>query len=373
MDNKKNLLVLDELRNRINNLKNLNNDVLFFEETANLVGWLENLPSLSKPLGFLELQKRKKDEKVVEILRGIYSEGKLVWGKIQKIPINLENIPEPPSQALALMKQYYDMGNVYNTIWVYHQVRILVEYLAYQPHSDIIANYFSLDEETKTPLIKGKIYNLFLEYSKMEDALKKETTTTDWGSWDNLKFVNYLCSREDSIIQIKDWSKVNPRDEYLVHLYRISNYLFDWFVLDTKVSIYNNPQFLDFAIWNDEFKFKNNIFKVGIYGEVEFHPEKSPMKINNEIRRNPTELFVEALVQAKNLGIDKVSLAKKSSIAVRDIGAYLNNINRTFNNALKSGKVKAIIEAIYIGEKGNPVYKLIVVPYEKNISSQLQP
>lgn len=358
-------IIVEELRNRINDLSIVNGE-LYFLEISRLVSWMNNIPSFRKPLLFLDYQKRSKYKQLFTILRDLSIEGKHIWIKIkEKVPFPLENTPEYPKQALAKLKQYYDMDIEYNTINIYHQLRILIEYLATTSHSKIISDYYCLHTDTKIPLIRGRIYDLFIDYGKIEGKIKLEASNTAWGSWENLKQVSYLSQEYDSIYQLKEWSKVFSKEEYFVHLHKVLNHLFDWIFLNQKEEINVDDPLLDYAVWNEDFTYDNNIFKVGIYGEVTFNPDRSPW-IGGKNERSKTDCFVEALVGAKDIGIDQKSLIDKARIDKRDLKSFVNSKNDVFENARKRGKVQADIRISKIGKNKNSKYRILVIPIEED-------
>lgn len=369
MSKNSDLLIFNEFRNRINDLQKINNSGPLFREVSRIVEWLDALSLFKQPLLFLDLQKRQKDRESLVILKKIYDEGKEIWQKIKTVPFDLEKIPENIGHSLAMLRQYYELGNPHYSISVYHNLRILVEYIASTPESKKIDEHFDKNNELNFPLLKGQIHDHYLTYAREEDAVKKEIATSIWGAWDNLRFVNYLVIRNNDLPKIGDWDKMFTKEDYFVYLHKVLNHIFDWIFLNKKTKIGKDDPLLDFAVWDDSFKFEDNVAKFGIYGEVKFYPEKSPSKLNNDNKPTSTQLILENVFKSKDIGIDKKALSTNTGVPTRDMQAFLKSINGVFENAHKKGKLQA---NAYISSVGDKI-RLLVVPIEKENESELSP
>ncbi len=360
------ILLVDELGKRVDNLKTIDKPGPFFREVARLAGWMGEIPLFERPLFVLDLQNKKRDKESLQILKEMHSKGKKVWSAIKKISISLEKAPSEVQQSLASLHQYYEMPHPQYGIELYHSLRIVVEYLASNTKLREIENFVDRNNSVRYPQFRGEMYDLFTAYNDKQDLIKKEITTSLWGAWDNLKYINYLASMDNDYPQLEDWAKVFSKDEYFMYLYKISDYLFDWLVLGKKGDKLSSDPLLEFAVWDKKFNFEidpnteidNANF--GQYGVVRFYPGKSPTKVEGDRKLNANQLFLKKLFEVGESGVSRKELAEYMGIRKNDIKAYVNGADRVFRNNYEKQKVKA---NIYVSVDDETI-KLIVIPVE---------
>jgi len=359
------ILLVSELRKRIDNLKTIDKPGPFFREVARLAGWISSVTLFEEPLIALDLQSKNRDDKALEILKEIHGEGKKIWLAIKKIPIPLDKdkTPEMVQHSLADLMQYYNLTHPQYGIGIYHSLRYVVEHLASGENAKKVERFVDRNNDVKYPNLRGKIYDLFIDYNKGQDLTKKELATSLWGAWDNLKYVNYLASMDNDYPQLEDWAKVFTKDEYFVHLYKVSDYLIDWLVLDKGIIQIDADKLAEPIAWEKNFRLEGNYAKFGQYGEVRFYPERSPRFQNKQDKEgiNPVMDILNKLFGTLGKGLDEKLLLKNASFEKRDISSLVSNINSVFLNALESGKIKARVRIV---KKGN-LYQLIVMLLNK--------
>lgn len=358
MSKKDEELLTSELKNRISNLKSIENPGPFFREVARLSQWLMEVPLFGQALLALDLQSRKRDKESFEIIREIHKNGKKIWLTIKSIPFDLQKTPEVIRQSLAMLRQYYEMTHPQYGIGIYHSFRYVVEFLAQGKYSKKVKEYVDKNNDEKYPNLQGGIYKLFISYNKNQELIKKELTMSVWGAWDNLKYINYLASKDNDYPKLEDWAKVFHRDEYHTYLNKVSDYLFDWFFLGKGKKNDIPDPFLEFAIWEDNFEMNGSVLKLGVYGEVRFYPQRSPMKTDSDNKPTSTELILKEVFEGGEEGISKTNLSAKTGVLARDIPAYVSSINSRFANANKDGEITANVHITEIEDR----LRLLVVP-----------
>jgi hypothetical protein len=356
------VLLVGELRKRIDNLKIVDKSGPFFRETARLASWMGEVSLFEQPLLALDLQSKKRDKETLETLKEIHKEGEKIWLAIKKIPIplNKNKTPEMVQHSLASLIQYYDMPHPQYGIGIYHSLRYVVEHLALGTNSKKVEKFVDRNNDVKYPNLKGKIYELFIKYNKKQDLTKKELATSLWGAWDNLKYVDYLAGIDNDYPQLEDWAKVFAKDEYFVHLYKVSDYLFDWLVLNKKGDKLNVDPLLESVVWDKKFKFENDYAKFGQYGEVRFYPERSPSRLDGDKKLSPKQLFLQKLFEVGETGINREDLSKHMGIRENDLKAYINSTNDVFQNNYKNQKINA---RVYVSIDSE-IIRLAVIPVE---------
>ncbi len=360
------ILLADELRKRIDNLKIIDKPSPFFREVARTAEWMGEILLFEQPLFALDLQSKKRDKESLQILKDMHSKGRVIWSAIKKIPITLEKTRPEVQQSLASLHQYYEMPHPQYGIGLYHSLRIVVEYLISSNNSKGLEKFVDRNNPVKYPNFRGEMYDLLIAYNKKQDLIKKELALSLWGAWDNLKYVSYLAGIDNDYPQLEDWAKVFTKDEYFVHLHKVSDYLFDWLVLGKKGDKLSGDPLLESAVWDKKFNFEidpnteidNANF--GQYGVVRFYPGKSPTKVEGDSKLNANQLFLKKLFEAGEKGVSRKELAEYMDIRENDIKAYVNGADKVFRNSYKKQKVKA---NIYVSADSE-IIRLIVIPVE---------
>lgn len=368
MKNDKIVLILNEVRTRINQLSEIEKTGYFYREVARLTEWLNSIKIFREPLQLLDLIKQSRDGERISVLNSIYLEGKNIWKIISKVNLDVDGVDDIVRDSYVRLKHLYGRSesNPSYSIGIYHNLRYVVEYLATHGESKLVNKLVNRDNQFEYPNISGQIYKYFLEFQRQETQFKNQLLESTWGAWDYMNYVVYL-SKDKEYPQLKEWSEVFEVDEYKVHLHKVADYLFDYFVLNYKEEHPAEVDFEKFAVWDDDFKFEDNILSLGKYGRVTFNPNKSPAKNNTDDQKvSDQTIFLQNLVTVGKEGILKTKLASMLEIDVSGITPLKQGINKTIQNSIDKGNLNATVRVYEIGERGLKTIKLLIVPINLN-------
>jgi len=361
-----------ELRNRINQISSIDDNNLFYVELGKIVDWLYLIPVFSSGFEYLEQQGLVTSLKRNRMRKFLFSQLIDVWKDINSL-INTEKLDYIHSaeiyknyDPITIIADLIALNKFENVDNLYQEIRLICEVLSYnEAYKKQIEKYLYFHINGHEPEFSGGYaYNDWIKLNQEEDLFKKELDNSNWGSWDHVKYISYLITLHDWRWQIKEWSLIYKKEEYLYYLHRVGNHLFDYIN-----GIIKNPSTLTVS---DANVFETPIMNVAA-GKIEFqnmgalifNPKTNPNSGADNLKAtSETEDLANAIAKSKAGGLTFQN-AKK---IITDPSPLVADINSRLRKQAIGIKEESLVNIIRAGNGMRSRLFFKVVPLENIIS-----
>lgn len=353
-----------ELRVRTNNLKEVKDHEQFGIDAARLIDWLQQNQTLAPIISSLKLEEERAYAPTSRILQSMSDELTTLWGVFAKFKIDDTNIPPAVLTAKEEMAYKLKSPHVYPILDFYHLVRTFVEGLAGTAYDRLVAPYYVQSLPDRAPLLRGKIYELFISYSERDNEVKSLLKTTTWGSWANLRHIINLSRGDNPFWQLKQWFELFKHDETIINLNRLADYIFDYNEkpFKEKLLAFKDHPYAEFSIFEKGFNLVGNKLDLLEYGRISFDPTKSPNKQSDPNGLTIGQDVIRIILESGTNGIQTREISKQLRLEPNDIYSHTAAFNKRCRKLFGDKKIDAYVEIVPFGKQGNTHFQFLIIP-----------